>query len=134
MLALLRNLVGGARPVASADRLLVGVWSPASGDPKETVEYRSDGTIRLALYGGRAHLHGRYRFLGERLLQIDWDIACQEDEDPLTDYLNDHLAELEGAPQMRLVRQTVLRVEVTPTELRTLQPGKERTGRFRRVA
>jgi hypothetical protein len=134
VLSLLKNLFGGPRPSTPAGRLLVGVWSPTTGDPHDTLEYRADGTVRLGLYGGRTYLDGRYRFVGEGLVLIDWDVPSAAEPDMLFDYLNDRLAKMEGAPQMRLVRQTTLRVEVTPTELRTRHADQGATGLFRRVA
>ena len=35
-----------------ANSLLVGLWIPVEGNAKETIEYRDDHTVRMALFGG----------------------------------------------------------------------------------
>ncbi len=124
-----RLFCGGG--VVSANPLLVGTWVPAQGNPKEAAEYRDDGTVRMAMFGGMLHMTGRYRFIGKDTVRIEWDGQPSRDADEALEALNRGMAG--HGVQARAVRETVLRITVTETELTTLHVEKGRTGRFVRV-
>jgi hypothetical protein len=116
-----------------ANSLLVGLWIPVEGNAKETIEYRDDHTVRMALFGGMVHLTGRYQFLDKDTVQIDWDNQPSPDANAVLDRLNQGTAQGQTAP-VRLVQRTVLQITVTNTELNTLHVEKGRRGHFRRAS
>jgi hypothetical protein len=113
---------------------IVGVWAPVEGNPKETMEFRQDGTVRMALFGGAFSRDGRYRFVEKNVVAIDWADKPSSEADAVLGSLNERLAEQGNEFQVRYHQQTVLQVDVTPTELKTLHVEKQRRGHFRRVS
>jgi hypothetical protein len=116
-----------------ANSLLVGLWIPIEGSAKETIEYRDDHTVRMAMFGGMVHLTGHYQFLDKDIVQIDWDNQPSPDASAVVKRLNQGAAEGQTAP-VRVVQQTVLQITVTDTELNTLHVEKGRRGHFRRAS
>lgn len=77
MLKFLKRLFGRCSVIppsgGSADwfnPLLLGVWAPTEGNPRETVEYRIDRTVRMALFGGLLAREGRYQFVERDVVQM----------------------------------------------------------------
>lgn len=129
MWGFVKRLMGGA----SANPMLVGVWAPVAGNPKETIEYGCDGSVRMAMFGGVLHMTGRYTFLDNNTIQIDWDGRPSADATAVVGTLNKSLANQGLGVQARIVTQTVLEIDVNESELKTLHVEKGRRCHFRRV-
>jgi hypothetical protein len=112
---------------------IVGVWAPVSGNPNETIEYRADGTVRMAMFGGLLHMEGDYRFVQPDVVEIDWRSSPSADAEAVIGAVNKTLGEEGVTAQVRIVRKSVLQVTVTDNELKTLHVEKGRTGHFRRL-
>ncbi len=117
----------------SVQNLIVGVWVPVNGNPNETIEYRADGTVRMAMFGGLLHMEGSYRFVQPDVIEIHWHAPSTAGVEEVIRAVNERLDE-EGVPsQVRAVQKSVLQVVVTERELKTLHLEKGRTGHFRRA-
>jgi hypothetical protein len=140
MVEFLRRLLRGCSVIPpsgpSADwfnPLLIGVWAPVDGNPRETIEYRIDRTVRMALFGGLLAREGRYQFVQEDVVRIDWQDNPDPDGEAVLGAVNEQLAAQGHGIEVRPHQQTVLQIEVTQTELKTLHLEKQRTGHFRRA-
>jgi hypothetical protein len=117
----------------SIEKLIIGVWAPVAGNPQETFDYRADGTVRMALFGGLLHMGGRYRFIAPEVIEINWQASPSAEAKDVIGAVNKKLDHESSPAGVRIVQQTVMRVQVTGDELQTLQLEKGRVGHFRRV-
>lgn len=113
--------------------LLVGIWAPVSGNPADTMEYRADGTVRMAMFGGAYHMEGSYRFTEPDVIELAWGISVSPEAENVIGVLNNRLQENGAAARLGVVRKSVLQVSVTESELKTLHLEKGRIGHFRRT-
>jgi len=113
---------------------LVGIWAPVSGNPAETMEYRADGSVRMAMFGGAYHMAGSYRFVEPDVIEIGWGISPSAEADKVVGALNEGLTESGAGVRLGVVRTSVLQVMVTESELKTLHLEKGRIGHFRRIS
>jgi hypothetical protein len=118
----------------SINSAIVGVWAPVTGNPKETIEYHADGTVRMALFGGLLHMEGDYRFVQPDVVEIDWRSSPSADAEAVIGAVNRTLDEEGATARVRAVQKSVLKVTVTENELKTLHVEKGRTGHFRRLS
>lgn len=116
------------------DSSIVGIWAPVSGNAAETVEYRADGTVKMAILGGAYHMEGKYRFIDPTIIEIEWGVAPSEQAEKVVGTVNDRLTESGAGAQLGIVTKSVLLVAATEEELATLHLGKGRIGHFRRVS
>lgn len=112
---------------------IVGIWAPVSGNPADTMEYRDDGTVRMAMFGGAYHMEGSYRFIEPDVVELAWGISISPEAENVVGVLNNQLQENGAATRLGVVRKSVLQVSVTESELKTLHLEKGRFGRFRRI-
>ncbi len=116
----------------SIDSPIVGVWAPVDGNPSETIAYRADCTVSMAIFGGLLHMEGSYSFVALDVIEINWYTASAEAENVVS-AVNEKLDE-EGVPtRVRSVQTSVLRVRVTGDELQTIHLEKGTVGHFKRV-
>jgi hypothetical protein len=116
------------------DSPIVGVWAPVSGNPADTIEYRPDGTVRMAMFGGLYHMEGSYRFIQSDMVEIGWHGPVSAEAEDVIGSVNQRLEEKGVTAQLRVVQKSVLQVTVTENELKTLHIEKGRIGHFRRVS
>jgi len=116
-----------------ARKLIVGVWAPVEGNPKETMEYAADGSVRMAMFGGMLSMDGVYRFISGDVIEINWGVSVGDAAEKVVGAINEQLAQTPDAPQVRVVQTSILQVTVTETELKTLHLEKGRVGHFRRI-
>jgi hypothetical protein len=115
-------------------RLLVGIWEPVEGNPKETMEYHADGAVRMKMFGGLLHMDGSYHFIADDTIEINWCVSPSLEAEQVIAAVNEQLAQKPEAPQVRVVQRSVLAISVSETELHTLHLEKGRVGHFRRAA
>jgi hypothetical protein len=115
-------------------RLLVGIWMPVDGNPKETMEYRADSAVRMKMFGGLLHMDGSYRFIENDIIEINWGVLPSPEAEQVIEAVNEQLAQTPEAPQVRVVQRSVLAISVTETELHTFHLEKGRVGHFRRAS
>jgi hypothetical protein len=113
---------------------LVGVWAPVSGNSADTMEYRANGTVRMAMFGGLYHMEGSYRFIQPDTIEIGWHGPVSAEAEEVVQAVNQSLDEQGVTAKLRVVQRSVLQVSVTENELKTLHIEKGRLGHFRRVS
>ncbi len=114
--------------------LLVGVWVPIEGNPNETVEYRADGAVQMKMFGGMLSMDGVWHFIANDTIEINWGVSVGPEAEQVIASVNDQLAQMPEAPQMRVVQRSVLAILVSETDLTTFHLEKARVGRFRRAS
>ena len=117
----------------SIHKLIIGVWAPVEGNPQETVAYREDGIVRMAVFGGLLHMDGRYSFVAPDVIEINWQASPSAEAKDVIGAVNEKLDHETVPTSVRIVRQSVMRVQVTGDELQTLHLEKGRVGRYHRV-
>jgi len=127
------NEMNGKQTADQVRQWIVGVWAPVTGNPNETVEYRADGSVRMGMFGGMLSMDGVYRFVSDDVVEIRWGVSVSDEAEQVIGAINEGLAEMPDASQVRVVQTSILQVAVTETELKTLHLEKERVGHFRRV-
>ena len=113
---------------------IVGIWAPVSGNPAETMEYRDDGIVRMAVFGGAYHREGCYRFVEPDVIEIAWGISVSPEAENVVGVLNDRLEEKGAGARLAVVTKSVLQVMMTESQLKTLHVDKGRIGHFRRIS
>jgi uncharacterized protein YndB with AHSA1/START domain len=117
----------------NADKGIVGIWAPLSGNPTDTMEYRADGTIRMAMFGGAYHMEGSYRFIEPDVIELAWGASISPDAENVVSIVNNRLQENGVGAKLAVVRKSVPQVSVTESELKTFHLDKGRIGHFRRT-
>jgi hypothetical protein len=115
------------------DSLIIGVWAPAGGNPRETITYRSDRTVSMAMFGGLLHMEGLYSFVKPDVIETIWYASPSAEADKVIGALNESLDEGRVAIKVRIVEKSVMRVHVSEDELQTTHLEKGRVGNFYRV-
>ena len=105
---------------------IVGLWAPVSGNPVETMEYRADGTVRMAVFGGAYHMDGSYRFIEPDVIELAWGASISPEAENVVSIVNNRLQENGVEAKLAVVRKSVLQVSVTEGELKTLNIEKGR--------
>lgn len=118
----------------SFESLLVGTWAPVSGNAADTMEYRADGTVRMAMFGGAYHMDGSYRFIEPDVVELAWGASISPEAENVVSVVSNRLQENGVGAKLAVVRKSVLQVSVTESELKTLHIEKGRIGRFRRIS
>lgn len=121
-------------PNETTENLIVGVWAPVTGNPADTMEYRADGTVRMAMFGGAYHMNGTYRFAELDVIEIGWGVSPSAEAINVVNTVNHGLQEKGADAHLGIVTRSVLQVTVTEDELKTLHIEKGRVGHFRRVS
>lgn len=111
--------------------LLVGVWAPVDGNPRETITYRNNGTASMVMFGGLLHMNGGYSFIEPDVIKINWYASPSAEAEEVINAVNES-GEIAPA-SVRIVKQSVMRIQVTEDELKTLHLEKGRVGHFYRV-
>ena len=114
--------------------LLVGIWAPVSGNPADTMEYRADGTVRMAMFGGAYNMDGSYRFIEPDVVELAWGASISPEAENVVSVVSNRLQENGVGAKLAVVRKSVLQVSVTESELKTLHIEKGRIGHFRRIS
>ena len=87
----------------------------------------------MATFGGFLQMNGAYRFVRDGVVELSWSDNPSKEAEGVVDAINEHLEQTHAAPQVKIVRKSVMQVEVTATELTTIHVEKGRIGRFHRV-
>ena len=115
-------------------RLLAGIWVPVEGNPNETVEYWADGAVQMKMFGGMLSMDGVWHFLADDIIEINWVVSVSPEAEQVIESVNDQLAQMPEAPQVRVVQRSVLAILVSETDLTTFHLEKARVGHFRRAS
>jgi uncharacterized protein YndB with AHSA1/START domain len=97
------------------------------------MEYRADGTIRMAMFGGAYHMEGSYRFIEPDVIELAWGASISPDAENVVSIVNNRLQENGVGAKLAVVRKSVPQVSVTESELKTFHLDKGRIGHFRRT-
>jgi hypothetical protein len=57
------------------------------------MEYRADGTVRMAMFGGAYHMDGSYRFIEPEVIELAWGISISPEAENVVGALNKGLTE-----------------------------------------
>jgi uncharacterized protein YndB with AHSA1/START domain len=112
---------------------IVGIWAPVSGNPADTMEYRADGTVRMAMFGGAYHMEGSYRFIEPDVVELAWGASISPEAGNVVRVVSNRLQENGVEAKLAVVKKSVLQISVTESELKTLHLEKGRIGHFHRV-
>jgi hypothetical protein len=115
------------------ETLLIGIWAPVSGNPADTMEYRADGSVRMAMFGGAYHMGGYYRFIEPDVVELAWGDSVSPEAENVVGELNNRLQEKGVGASLGVVRKSALRVAVSEDQLVTVHLDKGRIGHFRRI-
>lgn len=117
----------------SFEDLLIGTWAPVSGNPADTMEYRADGRVRMAIFGGAYHMGGYYRFIEPNVVELSWGDSVSPEVENVVGKVNSQLEKTGIEAQLGVVRKSILKVEVSEDQLVTVHLDKGRIGHFRRI-
>lgn len=117
----------------SFESLLVGTWAPVAGNPADTMEYRANGSVRMAMFGGACHMGGTYRFVEPDVVELAWGDSISPEAENVVGAVNDQLEENGVEARLGVVRKSILRVAVSEDQLVTVHVEKGRIGHFRRI-
>jgi hypothetical protein len=112
---------------------IIGVWALIDGNPRETTEFRADGTVEMLAFGGLLKMNGIWHLVNSDLVEIRWHAAPAPEAAMVIGAINEKLAKEPSAPQVRQLEQTVWWFSVTGNEMTTLLLEKGRVGYYRRV-